>query len=65
MSDTLLSSIEGDWSAGDPAALTPDHAARLAELQQLDAALASLYGRGSEVLAGAPDANALRAGQEE
>lgn len=60
MTDTLLSAIDSSWSAADPAALTPDHAARLAELQQLDAALASLYGRGSEVLAGAPDANALR-----
>lgn len=60
MSDTLLSSIEGDWSAGDPAALTPDHAARLAELQQLDAALAAFYARGADVLAGAPDPGALR-----
>lgn len=60
MTDTLLASIDGSWSAADPAALTHDHAARLAELQQLDAALAALYARGAEVLAGAPDANALR-----
>ena len=60
MTDALLSGIDGGWSAADPAALTPDHAARLAELEQLDAALASFYGRGAEVLAGAPDSNALR-----
>jgi phenylalanyl-tRNA synthetase alpha chain len=60
MTDALLSAIDAGWSSADPAALTPDHAARLAELQQLDAALAALYGRGADVLAGAPDANALR-----
>jgi phenylalanyl-tRNA synthetase alpha chain len=60
MTGTLLFALDSSWSAADPAALTPDHAARLAELQQLDAALASLYARGAEVLAGAPDANALR-----
>jgi len=60
MSDTLLASIDSTWSAADAAALTPEHAARLAELQQLDAALAALYARGAEVLAGAPDAGALR-----
>jgi len=60
MTDSLLSGIDGSWSAADPAALTPDHAARLAELESLDPALASLYRRGSEVLAGAPDDQALR-----
>lgn len=60
MTDPLLAGLDSGWSAADPAALTPDHAARLAELQQLDAALASLYARGAEVLAGSPDAAALR-----
>jgi phenylalanyl-tRNA synthetase alpha chain len=60
MSDTLLAALDSNWSAADPAALTPDHAARLAELEQLDPALVALYRRGSEVLAGAADANALR-----
>lgn len=60
MSDTLLAALDSNWSAADPAALTPDHAARLAELEQLDPALVALYRRGSEVLAGATDANALR-----
>jgi len=60
MSDTLLAALDSNWSAADPAALTPDHAARLAELEQLDPALVALYRRGSEVLAGAPDATALR-----
>ena len=60
MGDPLLATLDGDWSAADPAALTPDHAARLAELEQLDPALVALYRRGSEVLAGAADANALR-----
>ena len=60
MGDPLLATLDGNWSAADPAALTPDHAARLAELEQLDPALVALYRRGSEVLAGAPDATALR-----
>ena len=60
MTDSLLSGIDRDWSAADPAALTPDHAARLAELESLDPALASLYRRGSEVLAGAGDDQTLR-----
>lgn len=60
MPDTLLAALDSNWSAADPAALTPDHAARLAELEQLDPALVALYRRGSEVLAGAADANALR-----
>lgn len=60
MTDTLLSALDGGWSAADPAALTPDHAARLAELESLDAALAAFYARGAGVLAGAPDAQALR-----
>jgi phenylalanyl-tRNA synthetase alpha chain len=60
MTDTLLASLDSGWSAADPAALTPGHAARLAELEPLDAALAALYARGAEVLAGAADAAALR-----
>lgn len=60
MTDSLLSGIDRDWSAADPAALTPDHAARLAELELLDPALASLYARGAQVLAGAGDDQSLR-----
>ncbi|MCC6348985.1 MAG: phenylalanine--tRNA ligase subunit alpha [Candidatus Eisenbacteria bacterium] len=60
MSDAQLASIAADWSEADPATLTAGHAARLAELRQLDGALAALYERGAAVLAGAPDANALR-----
>lgn len=60
MSDALLASIDGSWSSADPAALAPDHAARLAELEALDPALAALYRRGAGVLAGAADANELR-----
>lgn len=60
MTDALLTGIDSGWSAADVAALTPDHAARQAELEQLDPALAALYGRGSAVLAGAADANELR-----
>ncbi len=60
MTGTLLGSLDPAWSAADPAALSPGHAARLAELETLDAALAALYGRGASVLAGAPDAGALR-----
>jgi phenylalanyl-tRNA synthetase alpha chain len=60
MTDALLSGIDSGWSAADVAALTPDHAARQAELEQLDPALAALYGRGSAVLAGSSDANELR-----
>ena len=60
MTDALLSGIDSGWSVADPAALTPDHAARQDELEKLDPALAALYGRGAAVLAGAADANALR-----
>ncbi|MFN8588209.1 MAG: phenylalanine--tRNA ligase subunit alpha [Candidatus Eisenbacteria bacterium] len=60
MSDALLAALDSSWGAADPAALTPDHAARLAELEQLDPALVALYRRGAEVLAGAKDAAALR-----
>jgi len=45
---------------GDPSALVPEHAARRAELEALDPALAELYVRGAEVLAGAADAATLK-----
>jgi phenylalanyl-tRNA synthetase alpha chain len=56
----LLSALDPGWGAGDPSALVPDHAARRAELEALDPALAELYVRGAEVLAGAADAGALK-----
>ena len=59
MTDTLLSGLDSGWSVADPAALAPEHAARLVELEQLDPALAALYTRGAQVLAGAADARAL------
>ncbi len=59
MPDDLLKDIAPDWAAGDPAALVPEHAARTAEIEGLDAALAGLYARGAAVLAGAADAAAL------
>ncbi len=60
MSGDLLSGVADGWSAADPTAVTPDHAARLSELQALDAALAALYARGAEVLAAAEDDSVLR-----
>jgi phenylalanyl-tRNA synthetase alpha chain len=60
MSGDLLSGVADGWSAADPAALVPDHAARLSELQALDAALAELYRRGAAGLAAAEDASVLR-----
>jgi phenylalanyl-tRNA synthetase alpha chain len=56
----LLSALDPGWGAGDPSALVPEHAARRAELETLDSALAELYVRGAEVLAGAADAAALK-----
>lgn len=60
MSDELLRGLDPAWSAADPASLAPDHSSRASELEALDPALAALYRRGAEVLAGAPDAQALR-----
>ena len=60
MADNLLSAIDPAWSVADPAPLAPEHAQRLTELESLDPALAALYRRGAQVLAGAPDAGALR-----
>ena len=60
MDDRLLSALDPGWSAGDPSALVPEHAARQAELAALDPALAALYARGAEVLAGAADAATLK-----
>ncbi|HVP15696.1 MAG TPA: phenylalanine--tRNA ligase subunit alpha [Terriglobales bacterium] len=60
MDDRLLSALDPGWGAGDPSALVPEHAARRAELEALDPALAALYERGAAALAGAPDAAALK-----
>jgi phenylalanyl-tRNA synthetase alpha chain len=60
MADDLLTALDPAWSGADPATLAPDHAAHLAEIESLDPALAALFRRGAEVLAGAPDATALR-----
>ncbi len=60
MSDSLLSGIDAGWSAADAAALSPEHAAHVAELEALDPALGALLQRGAEVLAGATDDAALR-----
>ncbi|HEY2955477.1 MAG TPA: phenylalanine--tRNA ligase subunit alpha [Candidatus Eisenbacteria bacterium] len=51
--------LDPGWSTADPTPLAPDHAQRLAELTGLDPALADLYRRGAEALAGAADAAAL------
>ena len=56
----LLSALDASWSEADPVVLAPDHAARVAELEALDPALAALYARGAAVLAGAPALEALR-----
>jgi phenylalanyl-tRNA synthetase alpha chain len=56
----LLATLDPGWSAGDPSPLVPEHAARRAELEALDPALAALYARGAEVLAGAADGAALK-----
>jgi phenylalanyl-tRNA synthetase alpha chain len=56
----LLATLDPAWTAADPAPLSPEHAARLAEIEAIDAALAALYRRGAEVLAGATDAGTLR-----
>jgi phenylalanyl-tRNA synthetase alpha chain len=58
--DRLLGALDPAWGADDPSALAPEHAARQAELEALDPALAELYARGAGVLAGAPDAAALK-----
>jgi phenylalanyl-tRNA synthetase alpha chain len=52
--------VDPAWVTADPTPLAPDHAQHLAELQSLDPALADLYRRGAELLAGAPDAAALQ-----
>ena len=49
-----------DWDAGDPEPLVPGHAARRAELEPLDAALAAFYDRAARGLAAAEDAAALK-----
>jgi len=60
VSDELIKALDPGWDAGDASTLVPEHAARLAEIEALDPALASLYARGAAVLAGAPDATALK-----
>uniref|UniRef100_A0A832I747 Phenylalanine--tRNA ligase alpha subunit n=1 Tax=Eiseniibacteriota bacterium TaxID=2212470 RepID=A0A832I747_UNCEI len=60
MAVELTSALDPAWSTADPAPLAPAHAERLAEIGALDAALAELYRRGAEALAGAPDAAALK-----
>jgi len=49
-----------DWDAGDPEPVVPGHAARRAELEPLDAALAAFYDRAARGLAAAEDAAALK-----
>ena len=58
--DPLHATLDPGWTTADPTPLAPEHAARLAELQALDPALADLYRRGAELLAGSPDAAALQ-----
>jgi phenylalanyl-tRNA synthetase alpha chain len=60
VADDLLRSLDPAWSAGDAVALIPQHAERVDELRSLDPALAALYVRGAEVMAGAGDVAALR-----
>ena len=60
MSEDLLQALDPGWEAGDASALVPEHAARLAELEALEPALAALYARGAAALAGARDAAALK-----
>jgi phenylalanyl-tRNA synthetase alpha chain len=52
--------LDPAWVTADPTPLAPEHAQHLAELAALDPALADLYRRGAELLAGAPDAAALQ-----
>lgn len=60
MAADLTRALDPAWGGADPAPLAPDHAARLAEIEALDPALAAVYRRGAEALAGAPDAAALK-----
>jgi phenylalanyl-tRNA synthetase alpha chain len=58
--DPPHATLDPGWTTADPTPLAPEHAARLAELEALDPALADLYRRGAELLAGSPDASALQ-----
>ena len=58
--DPPTATLDPGWTTADPTPLAPEHAARLAEIQALDPALADLYRRGAELLAGAPDQGALQ-----
>ncbi len=55
----LHGALDPDWGTAGPTPLAPDHAQRLAEILALDPALADLYRRGAELLAGSPDGAAL------
>jgi len=56
----LVAALDPTWPGADPTPLLPDHAAHVAELEALDPALAALYRRAAEALAGAADAAALQ-----
>jgi phenylalanyl-tRNA synthetase alpha chain len=55
----LLAVLDPAWTGADPTTLVPEHPAHVSELESLDPALAALYRRGAEVLAGAGDRGAL------
>jgi phenylalanyl-tRNA synthetase alpha chain len=59
MTGDLLAVLDPTWTGSDPTTLVPEHSARVSELEALDPALAALYRRGAEVLAGAPDRTTL------
>ncbi|HYM81209.1 MAG TPA: phenylalanine--tRNA ligase subunit alpha [Candidatus Limnocylindria bacterium] len=59
MPGDLLATLNPEWRGADPSPLVPEHAGHLAELERLDPALAALYRRGAEALAGAEDRSAL------
>jgi phenylalanyl-tRNA synthetase alpha chain len=56
----LLQALDPAWGGADPARLAADHPAHLAEIESLDPALAALFRRGAEALAGAPNPAALK-----
>jgi len=60
MAGSLLNALDPAWNGADPAVLSAEYAARLAEIRALDPALGDLYARGAEVLAGAANPEALR-----
>jgi len=52
--------VDASREGVEPAALVPEHAAHVAELEALDSDLAAAYARGAEALAGAPDTATLK-----